>query len=138
MEDYKKYIQKLNVKEADVVILFLPTYYLNTPNKGVQVKNFIKKFEKQLPYNNKVVVLPKDIDMKVVEKDDQKLLGEDWGFLMSYRLKYLIDKLIMKAFIYSENYPKSIKTPGKLIKQLTKEERKLLKGAKSEDFYHRI
>jgi len=57
--------------------------------------------------------------------------------VMSYRLKYLIDKLLMRSFIYTEDYSK-IKTPGKLIKKLTKEERKLLKTATSKDFYHRI
>lgn len=56
---------------------------------------------------------------------------------MSYRLKHLIDKLLMKAFLYPENDPR-YKNPGKIIKKLTKEERELLKGAKSKDFYHRI
>jgi len=79
---------------------------------------------------------------------------------MSYRLKYLINKLIMKAFLFPENDPRyknpgkiikkltkaflfpendpRYKNPGKIIKKLTKEERELLKGAKSKDFYHRI
>ena len=54
---------------------------------------------------------------------------------MSYRLKYLIDKLIMKAFLYQEPDPR-FKTPGKLIKMLSNEERELLKEARSKDFYH--
>jgi len=47
---------------------------------------------------------------------------------MSYRLKYLINKLIMKAFLFPENDPR-YKNPGKIIKKLT---------TKSKDFYHRI
>jgi len=57
---------------------------------------------------------------------------------VSYRLKHLIDKLIIRSlFIYNEEHTK-VKTPGKLIKNLPKDERELLKGAKSKDFYHRI
>ena len=59
---------------------------------------------------------------------------------MSYRLKYLIDKLIMKAFVYPEIGIKygGKPTPGRVIKSLSKEERELLKKAKAKDFYHRI
>ena len=56
-----------------------------------------------------------------------------------YRLKYLIAKLITKAImVYPEHYFKQKKTPGKLINQLTKEDRKLIKTAKSSDFNNRI
>jgi len=53
-------------------------------------------------------------------------------------MKSLIQKLITKAImVYPEHHTK-IKTPGKLIKGLSKEERELIKKAKSKDFYHRI
>jgi len=79
MENYTECIQKLNVKEDDVILFFIPKYYLDVPDKVVQVKNWLKNFKTKLPYNNNVVVIPKDIDMKVIKKDDQKLLGEEWG-----------------------------------------------------------
>lgn len=48
-------------------------------------------------------------------------------------LKEIIDKLLMSAFFIS--YPRK---PGELVKHLSKEEREILKTAKTKDFYHRI
>lgn len=73
MEEYIKYIQKLSIKKDDVLLLILPECLVK-----LNLSKFINSFEKMLPYKNKVVVVPKDVDIKVISKDDQKLLGEEW------------------------------------------------------------
>jgi hypothetical protein len=48
-------------------------------------------------------------------------------------LKEVIDKLLMMSFLGSFQ-----RKPGELIKHLSKEDREILKTAKSKDFWHRI
>ena len=48
-------------------------------------------------------------------------------------LKEVIDKLLMMSFLGSFQ-----RKPGELVKHLSKEDREILKTAKSKDFWHRI
>jgi len=78
MEDYTKYLKKMSLKKDDILLIVLPKIYDNSEEKRNHIHKWIASCERLLPYKNKVIVIPEDIELKVIEKDDQKLLGEEW------------------------------------------------------------
>jgi len=79
MEDYAKYIKKFSLKKDDILLITLPKDFDNSKETRSHVHKWISNLERMLPYNNKVVVVPDNVKLKVIEKDNQKLLGEEWG-----------------------------------------------------------
>lgn len=78
MKDYTEYLQKFRLKEDDILLITLPKDFGNSDKTREHVHRWIKNFEMLLPYKNKIVVIPDNVKLKVIEKNDQKLLGEDW------------------------------------------------------------
>ena len=79
MKDYIKYLKKFSLKKDDILLIELPKDFGNDEKTRTHIHHWIANFEMLLPYHNKVVVIPDNVELKVIDKDDQKLLGENWG-----------------------------------------------------------
>jgi len=69
-------IESINVEEGDVLVMTVDNRYFK-PHSVESLRSFIKRFEDTLPYNNKVIVVPRvmDMEMKVIKKFEDDFDG---------------------------------------------------------------
>jgi hypothetical protein len=74
-------IDKMLLSKDDVVVLKVPHYVIDTPEKQRKLNMWVKSIQSLLPFKNKMIVLDIFMDISIISKSEvEDFLGEELLF----------------------------------------------------------